>query len=291
MNLSLEYYNLICYGNPSEGIFQNSSGNSEFWVQRLFEGTSADTKIIFEKNLSSLSELPTLVVAEIGYSGKGASTPAFLTKIENVQVIGSRISFSYRHQTNKLSSEEVFWSELFGTEDWEQSRTHWAVKKGNLVSKLFELIDNRDDPNFPKLFDVETWPLPKLNHIAVMMPFSVEFNPIYDLIKAVCEDVQCPAVRVDEIYGPTKIINDVFSTIAQSQLVICDLTKKNPNVLYETGLAHALGRDVIMLTQNEEDVPFDLQLIRFIRYDRNNEGLESLRNKLKSFINATLSRR
>ena len=153
-------------------------------------------------------------------------TPAFFTQLSDVQKTGRYIRFSYRHLTKALSSEEVFGSELFDTEDWEHSRTHWAVKKGNLVSKLFELLDGRGDPNLPKLFDIKTWPLPRLDHVAVMMPFSVEFTPIYDVIKAVCEEVGCPALRVDEIYGPTKIINDVFSAIAQSRLVVCDLTGK-----------------------------------------------------------------
>ena len=291
MNWSLEYYNLICYGHPSIDIFQRSSGASTFYADRLFEGTSTDVKKRFKENVGALSEFPTLVVAEVAYPLEKSHTPAFFTQLSDVQEIGRSIRFSYRHLTKALSSEEVFGSELFDTEDWEHSRTHWAVKKGNLVPKLFELLNGRGDPNLPKLFDIETWPLPRLDHAAVMMPFSAEFTPIYDVIKAVCEEVGCPALRVDEIYGPTKIINDVFSAIAQSRLVICDLTGKNPNVLYEAGLAHALGRDVILLTQNKEDVPFDLRQIRFISYVRNNEGFESLRSELKWSLDAALNRR
>ena len=291
MNWSLEYYNLICYGDPSDDIFQHSSGNSTFYADRLFEFTSIDVENRLKENVGHLSKLPALVVAEVANPSGEPYTPAFFTQLSDVQRIGRNIRFSYRHLTKELSSEEVFGSELFDTEDWEHSRTHWAVKKGNLVSKLFELLDGRGDPNLPKLFDIKTWPLPRLDHVAVMMPFSAEFTPIYDVIKAVCEEAGCPARRVDEIYGPTKIINDVFSTIVQSQLVICDLTGKNPNVLYEAGLAHALGRDVILLTQNKEDVPFDLQQIRFISYVRNNEGFESLRSELKWSLDAALNRR
>ena len=288
MNWSLEHYNLICYGDPSPDIFQHSSGNSTFPAERLFEYTSTDVENRFKENVGDLSELPALVVAEVANPLGEPYTPAFFTQLSDVQRIGSTIRFSYKHLTKALSSEEVFGGELFDTEDWEHSRTHWAVKKGNLVSKLFELLAGRRDHNLPKLFDIETWPLPRLDHVAVMMPFSAEFDPVYNVIKTVCEEAGCPALRVDEIYGPTKIINDVFSTIVQSRLVVCDLTGKNPNVLYETGLAHALGRDVILLTQNKEDIPFDLQQIRFISYVRNNEGLESLRDDLKWSLNAAL---
>lgn len=289
MNWSLEYYNLICYGGPSADIFQRSSGTSKFPSERLFQGTSPDVRTRFTEKEGDLSGLPALVVAEEGNPQGEPHTPAFFTQLSDVQKIGLNLRFSYRHLTKVLSSEEVFGSELFDTEDWEHRWTHWAVKKGNLVSKIFDLLNGRGDPDLPKLFDIEPWPQ-RLNHVAVMMPFATEFDPLYNVIKAVCEEVGCPALRVDEIYGPSKIIDDVFSAIVQSRLVICDLTGKNPNVLYETGLAHARGRDVILLTQSKEDVPFDLQQIRYIRYLRNNEGLESLRVELEKSLRLALKK-
>ena len=89
-----------------------------------------------------------------------------------------------------------------------------------------------------------------------MMPFAAEFNGVYEAIKAACRTRRIEARRVDEIYKPTKIIDDVFATIAQSRLVICDLTGRNANVLYESGLAHALDCDVILVTQTIEERPF-----------------------------------
>ena len=290
MNWSLEYYNLICYGNPSIDIFQRSSGDFRIEAERLFEYTSADVKHRFTDSVGDLSVLPSLVVAEVTNPRSERHTPAFFTQISDVQKIGRNVRFSYRHLTAELSSEEVFGSGLFDTEDWERTRTHWAVKRGNLVSKVFKLLKDRGDPDLPKLFDVKTWPLPRLDQIAVMMPYKDEFNPVYDIIKAVCEEVGYPAMRVDDIYGPTKIIDDIFNTIVQSRLVICDLTGRNPNVLYEAGLAHARGRDTVLITQNREDVPFDLQQIRHIHYLPNGEGLESLGDELEQSLNAALNK-
>ena len=287
MNWSLDYYNLICYGDSSPDIFQRSSGNSTFDSSRLFEYTSADLAKQLEVNIGQLSKLPSLVVAEANPLA-APNTPAFFTQIRDVEKIGRKVRFSYTHLTNDFSSEEVFGSELFDVEDWEHSRTHWAVKKGNLISALFELLNGRSDSNLPRLFDIRPWPLPKLDQVAVMMPFSKEFTPVYNVIKSVCSNVGYPAVRVDEIYGPSKIINDVFSIIVQSRIVICDLTGRNPNVLYETGLAHARDREVILITQNKEDVPFDLQQFRYIPYVSNNEGLEDLQIKLTQSLSTRL---
>jgi hypothetical protein len=62
--------------------------------------------------------------------------------------------------------------------------------------------------------------------------------------------------------------------------LISDFTSKNPNVFYKTGIAHALGREVIQITQSLADIPFDLGAIRTIRYLHNNEGLELLKGKI-----------
>ena len=270
-------------------IFQISSGKSTFPTDRLFEYTSADVENRFTDSVGDLSELPALVVSEVPNLRGESDTPAFFTQLSDVQQVGDNVRFNYRHLSGNLSSQEVFNSGIFDTADPERYRTHWAVKRGNLVSKVFELFKDRVDSDLPKLFDVKTWPLPRLEQIAVMMPFKDEFNPVYDIIRAVCEEVGFPALRVDEIYGPTKIVDDIFNNIVQSRLVICDLTGRNPNVLYEAGLAHARGRDTILLTQNKEDVPFDLQQNRFVHYLRNKEGLELLSKDLERSLKAALS--
>ena len=121
-----------------------------------------------------------------------------------------------------------------------------------------------------------------------MMPFKSEFDLVYEAIKRACSALRVEARRVDEIYTPTRIVDDVFSTIVQSRLVICDLTDRNANVLYETGLAHALNNEVIMITQNMDDIPFDLRQFRVLRYLPNQEGLLKLTEDLQQMIRATL---
>ena len=73
-----------------------------------------------------------------------------------------------------------------------------------------------------------------------------------------------------------------------AKVVIADLTEKNANVLYETGLAHALGNNVIMLTQDDtEAVPFDLKNYKIIKYDVGKFGsAERLKNDIKRTIDA-----
>ena len=72
------------------------------------------------------------------------------------------------------------------------------------------------------------------------------------------------------------IIQDVVSLIDKSRVVICDCTGRNANVFYEIGIAHTLGREVILITQNEADIPFDLRHLRYVKYLNNAEGRQVL---------------
>ena len=289
MMWSLTQYNLVVYGNTDDSIFRNPTGRSSFPADRLFEYTEPELKTRYQDDLAGLSELPTLFLGE---SNRMDRTPAFFSRIDEVEKRSGNIHFRFEHLYDKLTSEEVFNCGYFdiairdaGVD--ERFRTHWAVKKGNLIEGLFKLLKDQPEDGCPRLFNVGQWPLPVLGHIAVMMPFSKEFDPVYEAIQSACKSQRFNTLRVDEIYGPTMVMDDVFKTIVQSKLVISDLTGRNPNVLYETGLAHALDREVIMIVQNGQDVPFDLNHIRYVPYLPNEEGLNELKKKLSEFIQAS----
>ena len=77
-------------------------------------------------------------------------------------------------------------------------------------------------------------------------------------------------------------MQDVFSLIFQSFIVVCDFSNKNPNVFYEAGIAHTLGKHVVPIKQSEQDIPSDLQHHRYAKYLNNSEGLEALEQELYS---------
>ena len=281
-------YNLIVYADTEDPIFTNPSGRSSFPADRLFEYTDDELKQTYQNDLAALSELPTLVLGEIR---KGQAAPAVLSHLDEIERRGGNLRFRFEHWFDRLRSDEVFNCGYFDITTShsgidERTRTHWAVKRGNLFEGLFKLLNDQSRGGRPRLFSVEQWPLPALDHIAVMMPFAKEFDPVYEAIQLACRGESFQTLRVDEIYGPTQIMDDVFSTIAQSSLVISNLTGRNPNVLYEAGVAHALNREVIMIVQNDQDVPFDLGHIRHVKYMPNKEGLEKLREDLLASLRA-----
>ena len=128
-----------------------------------------------------------------------------------------------------------------------------------------------------------------MNICFVLMPFSSEFKNQWELafIPAI-ESVNLTPFRGDEeTLGTNMIIKDITQSIYDAQIVVADLTGRNPNVMYELGLAHAAKKPVIMLVQNDEDIPFDVRHIRYLKYDY--KDLNKLRSDLANRIRNTLS--
>ncbi|MGH8645414.1 MAG: hypothetical protein ACREX4_13510 [Gammaproteobacteria bacterium] len=132
----------------------------------------------------------------------------------------------------------------------------------------------------PYVFHVPE-PYMELDLVSVMMPFSMEFDSVYDAIRMASDTCGLRCLRADDIWEDSTIVQDVFSLIFRAQVVIVDFTAKNPNVMYETGIAHTLGRHIIPISQSLDDVPFDMRHHRVLKYLPNAEGLSKLTDDLK----------
>ncbi|GAB3501829.1 hypothetical protein GCM10027341_29120 [Spirosoma knui] len=119
------------------------------------------------------------------------------------------------------------------------------------------------------------------NTLSVMMPFESRFTGTYTAIRNVCDRLGIACRRADDIWDNSILIQDVFDLIFTSRAVITDFTDRNPNVFYETGVAHTLGKIVIPITQSVNDIPFDLRHHRALTYLANAEGLAKLEKDLE----------
>jgi len=95
----------------------------------------------------------------------------------------------------------------------------------------------------------------------MVMPFAAPLGNYYEKVyKPAIEKAGLKAVRADtEIFGAGKIMDQVWSGINAAKVLVAELTTRNPNVFYELGLAHALKKPVVLVSSNEDDVPFDLK--------------------------------
>jgi nucleoside 2-deoxyribosyltransferase len=89
------------------------------------------------------------------------------------------------------------------------------------------------------------------------------------------------------LQNPGNIVDQVWQGIRGWDAVVADITRHNPNVFYEIGLAHALGKEVILLSQ-DVDAPFDIRSSRRLNYDLN--GLTALKTNLEAAFLAISAR-
>lgn len=131
-----------------------------------------------------------------------------------------------------------------------------------------------------------------MNKGFVIMPFGADFDDLYEKIYApVIRKVGLEPLRADEIYDNRPIIQDIQNSIHNAKIILADVTGRNPNVNYELGAAHALNKEVIILTANSQDVPSDYRHIRYIKYNRHDiDWNQKLSDDIEKTLHTVLNR-
>jgi GAF domain len=123
-------------------------------------------------------------------------------------------------------------------------------------------------------------------YVFVQIPFRKEFTNVYSLgIKQTVETLGMRCEKVDEVKLPHDILRQIYECIRKSDIVISEMTDRNPNVFYETGYAHALDKPTILLAQSADDIPFDLRHFKHIIYDA--RDIPALQEELSKVLVAT----
>ncbi len=211
--------------------------------------------------------------------------------ITRPRIVGREISFDCTLEPDippLLNSTIAVRATEFGIyHDFEFSRTHWAVKDVDLYRVLLRNFQPRRQR--PRVFMIPEHEKIEPVLASAMMPFNAEFAAVYESLKETAGKVGLRCRRADDIWETPAIIQDVVSLIDRSRVVICDCTGRNPNVFYEIGIAHTLGREVILIAQADADIPFDLRHLRYVRYLNNTEGRKVLCAALEKRLTTLLA--
>lgn len=130
------------------------------------------------------------------------------------------------------------------------------------------------------------------NLVFVLMPFTENWSDVVwkEVIKNKIESIQGVSLncrRADDLFGQD-VMKDIYESIVAARIVIADITGKNANVFYELGMAHAFGKDVILLSQSEEHIPFDLNRFRHCIYSDDAAGYQKLTEFLEGSVKSIL---
>ena len=97
---------------------------------------------------------------------------------------------------------------------------------------------------------------------------SRHFGRVYEhIIKPACEIAGFKPIRADDIMSTNYIALDIIKNIIECDMAVCDLSSRNPNVLYELGIRQAFNLPVTLLKDVKTKRVFDIQGFRDIEYD------------------------
>ena len=302
-------YNLIV--TAREGAWNGHP--YEFERRRAFEYTDDEFvenyKDLDDAVIAELRSFPTLFAYEapVGADARLGFITTIRLRRDNV-----RLEYNFQEEIPPIPTLkllELCWD--LDINEWELNRTHWAVKPVNLLPVLVDagLITKEQAATLPaylarprpptghnpfavapSVFSLAEGLKPEADLVSVMMPFDAAFDPVYSAIEHACSAHSLRCLRADNVWDHAVIIQDIFNLLYRSAIVVVDFTGKYPNVMYETGIAHTLGREVVPIAQSMDDVPFDLRHHRFLKYYPNGEGLADLKAALADRLK-TLAKR
>lgn len=121
--------------------------------------------------------------------------------------------------------------------------------------------------------------------VFVLMPFNANLVNVYtNHIRKLGAELKLNIRRGDEIFDARPFMEKVWNGICAAELILADCTEKNPNVFYEIGMAHTVGKKVVLITRSEEDIPSDIRHFDYILYTNDLEGVEVLIKRLNEFF-------
>ncbi len=125
----------------------------------------------------------------------------------------------------------------------------------------------------------------------VVMQFAEPYDTFYrEVIQKQAEAAGFEVFRIDEKAGPGVIFQDIQREIEQAEIVIAEITPANPNVFYELGYAHALGKPTILLAQRGAQLPFDIRSFRVVFYNDTIGGKAEVERNLQNHLQAIAGR-
>jgi hypothetical protein len=274
---------LVKYGAWGDGRDSMPTGRIfEYTAQALIDRFNPKGQL----NFDALIQFPCLFVEEtVGEGNQVARVGTIFRTRQN----GRDVVIDYTYDTGVPGVPQATLKKLaqyFEIADFEFSRTHWAIKDSDLYRELIK--NSQPRRQLPKVFQLAEFENIEPKLMSAMMPFQSKFDPVFETLRQTAEAAGLRCRRADDIWENPAVIQDVVSLIDRSKVVVCDCTERNPNVFYEIGIAHTLGRDVILITQSDSDIPFDLRHLRYVKYLNNSEGLAKLRAILEPRLAETI---
>ncbi|EMY76386.1 hypothetical protein LEP1GSC060_0076 [Leptospira weilii serovar Ranarum str. ICFT] len=269
-------------------------------IQNFF---SFSPELKIEQIISTISYIKSLLPDDIKLSGMIKSNQKVFSPIEtlesfqnifiqcngNVDLMqinfmgtGERIIFIFQF-VNEITGPNGNYTIESGSEDLNNQIETILRAQLKLEKMRFDVYNRKEELVVNPIFKNRNFTLNK-HYAFVLMPFTEIWSDlVWEKIKHQVTSLNFKCKRADDLSGHN-VLEDIWTGINEANLIIADLTNKNPNVFYEIGIAHTLGKRVILITQDEGTLPFDFRIYRVIFYTSDEDGLSLLSEQLTKFI-------
>lgn len=174
-----------------------------------------------------------------------------------------------------------------------QRSAHLTAIAGQVIqAELSRRKVNTDMIPFNPVFGQNIYPVQE-SLVFILMPFTSDLTAIYNgIVKPVVESKGMISRRADDISSNNAVMQDIWRSICEARFIVADITGRNPNVMYELGIAHTIGKEVILIHQIGDDsrFPFDIAHMRVITYENTATGGDALRQKVGATIESVMQK-
>ncbi|HHC6660959.1 TPA: hypothetical protein ACN326_004855 [Vibrio parahaemolyticus] len=125
----------------------------------------------------------------------------------------------------------------------------------------------------------------KSNQVFVLTPMNKDFYEDYSWVEESFLKHKFLCVKGDDVMVQSNLLSHIIKEIASSRFVVANISGRNPNVFYELGIAHAMGKDVLLIARSEKDITFDLSSSQVIVYKNKSQLERSVSEWLVSTLN------
>ena len=137
----------------------------------------------------------------------------------------------------------------------------------------------------------------------VIMPISDQpkyptghFDKIYEqIIVPAVKEAEFEPIRADSNQICDSIMQKILKNLIECDMAICDLSSRNPNVMYELGIRQAYGKKVVLVQDDATDKIFDVAGINTVFYKRDRlyenviKAKDDIANAIKETYNGSFS--
>ncbi len=274
----------------SEAPIQVSSFRESFFFNRDISPAKLEKLLLkissqymngapFSVNLTTLDGEP---YVDIGISG----LKRFIGKKQNqIQVISLDASTS----DGELVDIKLLYKEDITGPNAEVDifSSHTDLIKELILTDLTPEADTSPSHMMVKpIFGVHPFEI-KLQQCSVSMPLDAYWSdPLWEELEDILKGANLTAIRAEGLFA-TNALSHNWKLINESALFIADLTYKQPDVFFKLGIAQTLGKDIIIISQHDRDIPKDFANFPQLLYNNNHEeGLKQLRKDLEAAIEA-----